>query len=71
MIFLYKKFVEIGLAFTHTYVNTRTVAAAAAAPPVYVSVFYTIFWPAQLRLSLLMRYSYVSPVPGLSGGAWH
>ena len=45
-------FVEIGLACLHTYVYTRT-AAAAAAPPVYVLVLYTIFWPAQLRLSLL------------------
>ena len=45
-------FVEIGLACIHTYVYTRT-AAAAAAPPVYVLVLYTIFWPAQLRLSLL------------------
>ena len=44
-------FVEIGFACTHTYVYTRT--AAAAAPPVYVLVFYTFFWPAQLRLSLL------------------
>ena len=44
-------FVEIGLACIHTYVYTRT--AAAAAPPVYVLVLYTIFWPAQLRLSLL------------------
>jgi len=61
-------FVEIGLACIHTYVYTRT--AAAAAPPVYVLVLYTIFWPAQLRLSLLW-YSYVSPVSGLSGGAWH
>ena len=43
-------FVEIGLACIHTYVYTRT--AAAAAPPVYVLVLYTIFWPAQLRLSL-------------------
>ena len=44
--------VEIGLASIHPYVYTRT-AAAAAAPPVYVSVLYNIFWPAQLRLSLL------------------
>ena len=43
-------FVEIGLACILTYVYTRT---AAAAPPVYVLVLYTIFWPAQLRLSLL------------------
>jgi len=43
--------VEIDLACIHTYVYTRT--AAAAAPPVYVLVLYTIFWPAQLRLSLL------------------
>ena len=42
--------VEIGLACIHTYVYTRT---AAAAPPVYVLVLYTIFWPAQLRLSQL------------------
>ena len=41
---------EIGLACIHTYVYTRT---AAAAPPVYVLLLYTIFWPAQLRLSLL------------------
>ena len=47
-------FVEIGLACIHTYVYTRTAAAAAAdAPPVYVLVLYTIFWLAQLRLSLL------------------
>ena len=39
---------EIGLDCIHTYVYTRT--AAAAAPPVYVLVLYTIFWPAQLRL---------------------
>ena len=44
-------FVEIGLACVHTYVYTRN-AAAAAAPPVYVLVLYTIFWPAQFRLSL-------------------
>ena len=43
-------FVEIGLACIPTYVCTRTAAAAAAAPPVYVLVLYTIFWPAQLRL---------------------
>ena len=42
-------FVEIGLACIHKYLYTRT---AAAAPPVYVLVLYTIFWPA-LRLSLL------------------
>ena len=42
-------FVEIGLACIHTNVYTRT-AAAAAAPPVYVLVLYTTFWPAQLRL---------------------
>ena len=48
-------FVEIGLACIHTYAYTRTAAAAAAAaaPPVYVLVLYTIFWPAQLLLSLL------------------
>ena len=34
-------FVEIGLACIHTYVYTRT-AAAAAAPPVHVLVLYTI-----------------------------
>ena len=45
------EFVEIALACIHTYVYTRT--AAAAAPPVYVLVLYTSFWPAQLRLSLL------------------
>ena len=45
------RFMEIGLACIHTYVYTRT--AAAAAPPVYVLVLYTIFWPAKLRLSLL------------------
>ena len=44
--------VEIGLACIHTYLYTRTTAAAAA-PSVYVLVLYTIFWPAQLRLSLL------------------
>ena len=45
-------FVEIGLACIHTYVYTRT-AAAAAAPPVYALVLYTTFWPAQIHLSLL------------------
>ena len=35
-------FVEIGLAGIHTYVYTRT-AAAAAAPPVYVLVLYSIY----------------------------
>ena len=44
-------FVEIGLACKHTYVRIRT--AAAAAPPAYGLVLYTIFWPAQIRLSLL------------------
>ena len=34
-------YVEIGLARVHTYVHTRT--AAAAAPPVHVLVLYTIF----------------------------
>ena len=59
-------FVETGLACIHAYIYTRT--AAAAAPAAYVLVLYTILWPAQLRLSLLL-YSYVSPVSGLSGGA--
>ena len=46
------EFLEIGLACMHAYVYTRT-SAAVAAPHVYVLVLYTIFWPAQLRLSLL------------------
>ena len=44
-----KKTHHAGLACTQPYVYTRT---AAAAPPAYVLVLYTIFWPAQLRLSL-------------------
>ena len=44
-------FVEIGLACIHTYAYSRN--AAPSAPPVYVLVLYTIFWPAQLRRSLL------------------
>ena len=48
--FIHLGLVENGLACIHTYVHTRS---AAAAPPVYVLVIYTILWPAQLRLSLL------------------